>query len=627
MAVLNPALPEIREGEFARRVGSTLMLGNRPFRFAGNNTYYLQAEIAYRRTFTVEETLDKMATLGLSVTRANAYNDHPPAQDPAAIQTAPGVFVEASMVALDQSIAEAKLRNIRLILKLTNNWEAYGGIRRYVAWQLGRAPTAAEYSRFYTDETIKQWYKNYVRMILERRNTVTGILYKDEPAILAWELGNELRNPAPGTAEALLAWTAEMAAFIKSVDSNHLLADGGEGFDDDPNLYPGLSNRYAVGGREGCSYHRMVEIPEIDLASYHLYAATWGLNDTTDVTIWIQRHEEIARAANKVAYLGEYGRRAGNQAPPNCSPAPGRAFDPERARIFSEWLTEDAIRQGASGHMAWHLIDDGRQDCEGFQIYCPQDVATCDLLRQFSSIANAAPVVVTSAASFASVWLAPDSFGSLFGAGLAERQEAASSLPLPVELAGVKVIVADSRGAEREAPLAYAGPSQINFLAPSASAAGGAVVRIVRGGQIQKTATLSINRVAPGLFSADASGTGLAAAVVTIVKPDGNRTTQLVARYDSALGRFVAVPVDLSTGDAVVSLYGTGWRGAEGTSSVEAAIGGVTAAVLFTGAQSEFPGLDQINLRIPPELAGRGSVEILVKVNGRPANPVRMEIR
>jgi len=594
-AILNPVFPPIRNGEFVRRLGSTLMLGNRPFRSNGNNTYYLQAEIAYGRIGTVHETLDKMAGLGMSVTRANAHNDHPPERDPAAIQTAPGIFVESSLVALDRSIDEARQRNIRMILKLTNNWDAYGGIRRYVGWQLGRTPAAGEYPLFYTDPTIRQWFKNYVRTVLERRNTVTGNLYKDEPTILAWELGNELRNPAPGTSGALITWMEEMAAYIKSVDPNHLVADGGEGFDDDPRLYPGLSNTYAVSGLEGCSYRRLVAIPDIDMASYHLYAATWGLNDTTDVKIWIQRHEEIARAAGKVAYFGEYGRRAGNQSPPNCGNAPGRAFDPERAQIFSGWLSENALGQGSAGQMAWQMIDDGRLDCEGYQIYCPQDGATCELLRQYSLIANAPPAVVTSSASFDLIWLAPESFGSLFGE----------------DLAGVRVLIVDSAGREREATVIFAGPTQINFLTPPGLALGGAVMRLERGGQIIKTATLSIARVVPGLFSADATGTGIAAAIVTI----GN-TTQLAT-----------VPIDLSTSVAAVSLFGTGWRGAEGASPTTVTVGGLPAEVLYTGPQPEFPGLDQINAIIPPALAGRGRVDVVVQVNGRQANTVQLLVR
>ena len=590
----------IRDGEFVRRIGSTLSLAGRPFRFNGNNTYYLQAEIAYRRNAGVEETLDKMAELGITVARANAHNDHPPSQDPAAIQTDPGVFNEANLVALDQSVAEAKKRNIRLILKLTNNWTAYGGIERYVQWKVGHTPSAAEKATFYTDATIKQWFKDYVKTILLRRNTVTGLLYKDETAIMAWELGNELRNPVSGGGNALVAWMTEMAAYIKSLDTNHLVADGGEGFDDDATLYAGIGNRYPVAGSEGCSYHRMVQIADIDMVSYHMYPSSWGLNDTTDSTLWIKRHEELARAAGKVAYLGEYGKRAADKSPAACSLEPGRAYDSDRAKVFGAWLEQSAVMQASAGVMAWQLINDSRTDCEGFQIYCPRDGATCDTLRQYSGFLNE-PAVVTSGASFRGVFLAPDSFASIFAADLENR--------------GVDVI--DSRGVSSKATVFYAGPTQINFLVPAAVSQGGAVVLLSRNGASVKSAAMTIAPVEPGVFSSDASGSGTAAAVVTIVKPDGGRVTQLID----------AGPVDLAIGEVVVTLYGTGWRLRTNAGDVRVSIGGVDAAVLFSGAQPEFPGLDQINVRVPTELRGRGQVAIAVNVSGRAANLVSMSVR
>ena len=235
---LRTATP-IQTGEFVRRTGSVLTLAGKPFRFNGNNVYYNQADIVYGRQAMVEESLDKMAAVGMNVVRSNAHNDNVQTSDPAAIQLQPGVYSEASLVALDRSIALAKARNLRLILKLTNNWSAYGGIQRYVTWHLGRTPTAQETGLFYSNETIRTWFKNYIKMLVGRTNTVTGVSYREEPAILAWELGNELRNPSVGGADALVGWTAEMAAYIKQLDSNHLVADGGEGFDDSPTLYTG----------------------------------------------------------------------------------------------------------------------------------------------------------------------------------------------------------------------------------------------------------------------------------------------------------------------------------------------------------------------------------------------------
>lgn len=357
--------PVAEESEFVTRQGSQLMLAGRPFRFVGTNAYFLQPEMAYGNAAGVVETLDTMVELGLSVARVWAFNDHDPEQDPAAIQVAPGVYREESLVALDRVVAEAKQRNIRLILTLVNYWPDYGGVNRYVAW----CNCNASASDFYTDERMKGWYRDYVTMLVNRTNTVTGIPYRDEPTILALELGNELRNPG-GRPEDLLAWQEEMAAYIKSLDPNHLVADGGEGFDDAPDLYPGLSNPYAVRGGEGASYHRLVDLPSIDLVSYHLYPSKWGLDDDGDVVIWIRVHEALAQQAGKVAYLGEYGVAE---------------EDTLRAATFDRWLTTALADNRSTGSLVWGLVYESRPDYDGFSVYCPTQVETCAILRDFAA--------------------------------------------------------------------------------------------------------------------------------------------------------------------------------------------------------------------------------------------------
>lgn len=536
--------PPVADGQFVRRQGSVLTLNGIPFRFLGNNVYFNQADIVYGRIAAVEETLDKMASLGMTVVRANAHNDHDPVLDPAAIQSQPGVYSEPNLVALDRSIAIAKTRNIRLILKFTNNWEAYGGIRRYVAWHLGRTPTPGESSLFYTEPKIKAWFQDYIRTIIDRKNTITGITYREEPAILAWELGNELRNP--GGANALVSWTAEMAAYVKQLDNNHLVADGGEGFDDSPGLYPGLSNPYAVDGSEGCSYHRLAQIPELDMLSYHLYPSNWRMNDGSDAAIYIRRHEEIAREFSKAAYLGEYGKRAP---------------DPDRAGIFQSWI-QAAAEQAGSGVMLWQLINDAKSDAEGFQVHCPKDAETCGALRRASDRLAKSPIVVSSA-TYLPITLAPAALATLFGE----------------DLTGVQLTVNDV-----PAPINFNNGVQINFQIPEITKTGAAITRIIRSGVIQASVPLMIETVAPGLFEG----------------------TQVI-------------PTESGT---FIILYGTGIRG---FNSVEARANGQPAEVLYAGPQNQYPGLDQVNLKIPGALTG--DIEILLTVNGKAANPVRLLIR
>src|SRR5262245_624375 len=619
-------VPPIKAGEFVTRAGSTLLLAGREFRFAGSNEYFLQPELAYRNEAGVREVLDKAVRLGLTVVRAHGFNDHPvPGNDPAVIQSAPGVFNETNLVALDRAVAEAKARNLRLIFNLTNNWTAYGGITRYVQWKLNRTPNSNELGLFYTDETIKGWYKDYVKMLFNRTNTATGIKYKDEPAIMAWELANELRNR--GNANALLEWEAEMAAYFKSLDPNHLVADGGEGMDDNAALYPGISNRYAVRGDEGCSFNRLVKIPDLDLVSFHLYPSNWGLNDTTDVEIYIRGHHQLARADGKVAYLGEFGKRAGGD-PPNCNRAIGRQFDSARAQIFERWLKFSVEDTVASGQMVWQLVYDARPDCDGFAVYYPEDTQSCETLQKYAMAMNQSPLATVSAASYVGPVVAAEAIVSAFGVGLAPGVESASSLPLPTELAGVKVAITDGQGMGWVAPLFFVSPSQINYQIPPAAASGGALAKVLRDGQQTASGTLTIAAIAPGLFSANADGKGVAAALALRIKADGTESYQPVARFDQMQNKFVAEPIDLGaeSDQVFLILFGTGFHFRSDTSAVKAMIGSDEIDVSYAGPQGGFVGLDQANVRLSRNLKGKGEVDVVLQVDGKSSNMLRINI-
>jgi uncharacterized protein (TIGR03437 family) len=135
--------------------------------------------------------------------------------------------------------------------------------------------------------------------------------------------------------------------------------------------------------------------------------------------------------------------------------------------------------------------------------------------------------------------------------------------------------------------------------------------------------------VAPGLFAANANGKGVAAAVALRVRPDGSQTSQLIFECGSVPGSCLSVPIDLgpATDQVYLLLFGSGIRGRSALSQAALTIGGVASEILYTGAQGQFVGLDQVNVRLPRSLAGRGELDISLTVDGRPANTVTVRIR
>lgn len=250
--------------------------------------------------------------------------------------------------------------------------------------------------------------------------------------------------------------------------------------------------------------------------------------------------------------------------------------------------------------------------------------------------ANAAATIAGSAIAFLSAAsfaggpiLAPDSIVASFGLDLAAATEAASVLPLPTSLAGTTVTVTDSAGAQLPAPLFFVSPNQVNYLLPAAAADGIATVTIRNRDGVASTGLIRIAPVAPGLFSANANGLGIAAAYVLRVAADGSQRTEEIIRFDSTTNRFVAVPIEFGpAGDRLfLVLFGTGLRKRSALENATASIGGLSLPVGFAGPQGSLAGLDQVNLELPRSLAGRGEVNVLLSLDGVPANLVQVQFK
>jgi uncharacterized protein (TIGR03437 family) len=241
-----------------------------------------------------------------------------------------------------------------------------------------------------------------------------------------------------------------------------------------------------------------------------------------------------------------------------------------------------------------------------------------------AAIINPTSVASVSAASFGGQTLAVESIVAAFGTRLATATQTANILPLPTTLAGSSVKVKDSAGTERLAPLFFVSSNQINYQIPPGAISGAATITVTSGDGAISNGTIQIAPVAPGLFAANANGQGVAAAVVLRVKADGAQSFEPVARFDPAQNRFVAVPIDLGaeSDQVFLLLNGAGIRFRSSLSAVTARIGGTDAQVTFAGAQGQFVGLDQVNVRLPRSLIGRGNVDVTLIVDGQMANVV-----
>jgi mannan endo-1,4-beta-mannosidase len=365
---------------FVQRDGAGLELGGEPFRFAGTNQYYLM----YADPVMTEAVFDKAAANDFTVLRAWAFFDigqtdgtgtiadgdkgvHFQHWDPVA--GAPAFNDGADgLERLDRVVAEAEEAGVRLVLPLTNNWANFGGMDQYNAW------AGSQYhSDFYTDPLIRQWYKDWTEHLLTRVNTITGVAYKDDPTIMAWELANEPRCGGSGLyprdpgcdSDTLTAWIAEMSAHLKEIDGNHLVAAGDEGFLCDR---PGGED-FTRSCADGVDSARFASLPTIDYMSYHLYPDHWG-TDAEWGTRWIRLHNRIGQQVGKPAVLGEFGWQ--DKATRNA--------------VYRDW-TRAVDRSGGAGALYWLLSDvqtDGSlyPDYDGFTVYCPSPV--CTTLSNFS---------------------------------------------------------------------------------------------------------------------------------------------------------------------------------------------------------------------------------------------------
>ena len=177
------------------------------------------------------------------------------------------------------------------------------------------------------------------------------------------------------------------------------------------------------------------------------------------------------------------------------------------------------------------------------------------------------------------------------------------------------------------APLLYVSPTQINFQIPPGTNTGEATVIVTSAGGRVATGTIHIAASVPSLFTANSDGKGVAAAIAVRVKADGSQSVEPVEQFDGT--KFVSRPIDLGppSEQVFLVLFGTGIRYRNALSAVAVQLGGIDAQIDYAGAQGYYIGLDQINVRVPRSLSGRGEIAVTLAVEAGTANTVQVNIK
>ncbi len=225
--------------------------------FAGTNSYWIGF---LTNTGDVDLVLDHISKSGLKVLRVWGFNDvtRKPGAGTVYFQylSASGSQINSGadgLQRLDYVVSSAEKRGIKLIISFVNNWSDYGGIPAYVTAFGGTK------EGWYTNNKAQSQYRTYINAVVSR--------YANSSAVFAWQLANEPRCQGCST-DIIFNWASDVSKYIKSLDPNHMVTLGDEGFG-----LPGgdTSTKYPYGTSEGVDFARNLGIATLDFGTIHMY--------------------------------------------------------------------------------------------------------------------------------------------------------------------------------------------------------------------------------------------------------------------------------------------------------------------------------------------------------------------
>jgi len=430
--------------------------------------------------------------------------------------------------------------------------------------------------------------------------------FKDEPAVVAYDLMNEPHDMGTDSSGNPVNWGPIAQTSVTAIRNNgdtKLIMIPGDGYSN-ATYWSTYNGATAFISDPANNYYYEAHL-YFDSDFSGTYAETYDQELAANPNLATVGATRLApfvswcTANNVPCYLGEYGI-------PNN--------DPRWLTVLDNFLT--ALDQAAMPGTYW----------AAGELWATVPTCTCSLLsvqpsNNFTTDAEQLPtllghlkpatfVTVSSAASYGWASASGELVTGYGNATLAAGTEAATQLPLPTTLQGAQVQLTDSGGNVSLAPLLYVSAGQINYQVPSGVAAGLVTVAVLNGTTAVATGVLEVQPAAPTIFTANEQGSGVPAALIQRVHPDGT--------YDY---EGVASPIAFNGDSLYLLLYGTGFDGAS-TSGTSVTIGGTSTTVTYAGPAPGFSGEDQIDAQLPSSLAGAGSVTVTVTINGATANAV-----
>jgi mannan endo-1,4-beta-mannosidase len=337
-------------GDFVTVKGTRFLRDGKPYYFIGANFWQgmnMASNGAGGDRKKLVRELDRMKALGITNLRITAASEGPdtePWRAVPALQAKPGVYDKDLLDGLDYLLGEMGKRHMTAVMVMNNFWPWSGGMAQYVSWQDGSAiPYPMENNewekyqnyaaQFYSSKPAMAQYNAFLKKIIERKNPYSGRLYKNDPAIMSWELANEPRGSDNG--ELYNIWMEKTAAYIKSLDKKHLVTTGCEGSFSSPT-----------------GFIRNHQSTNIDYATFHIWVhnAGWFDPKKTEETYpssvakmkdYIAEHVKYAEQLEKPLVLEEFGIDRDTGAYEPASPVTLR--DKYYATVFNE-AYESAVK-------------------------------------------------------------------------------------------------------------------------------------------------------------------------------------------------------------------------------------------------------------------------------------------